>query len=104
MRLLKLTPESERLRRIAKAHAAGEISRGEFRSIRAEVIDGFLAAPERDVGDDTQPRWIASESTTQRFQAVAAPAVGATSDRSVYGIVGVALVLILVAAVLAGAM
>ena len=104
MRLLKLTPESERLRRIAKAHAAGEISRGEFRSIRAEVIDGFVAASQRDVGDDTQPRWIASESTTQRFPRAAAPAVVATSDRSVSSIVGVALLLILAAAVLAGAM
>ena len=104
MRLLKLTPESERLRRIAKAHAAGEISRSEFRSIRSEVIDGFVAASERDVGDATQPRWIASESTTQRFPRVPQPAAVATSDRLVYSVVGVALLLILVAAVLAGAM
>jgi hypothetical protein len=104
MRLLKLTPESERLRRIAKAHAAGEISRREFRSIRSEVIDGFVAASQRDVGDDTQPRWIASESTTQRFQPAAQPAAVAASDRSVYSIVGVAVLLVLVAAILAGAM
>lgn len=104
MRLLKLTPESERLRRIAKAHAAGEISRGEFRRIRSGVIDGFGEASQRDMGDATQPRWIASESTTQRFQPASEPAAVAASDRSVYIIAGVAVLLILVAAVLAGGM
>ncbi len=104
MRLLKLTPESERLRRIAKAHAAGEISRGEFRSIRSGVIDGFGDASRRDYGDATQPRWVASESTTQRFPRTPRPAAVAEPDRSVYAMIGFAVVLILVAAVLAGAM
>jgi hypothetical protein len=104
MSLLKLTPESERLRRIAKAHAAGEISRGEFRSIRSGVIDAFGQASQQDLGEATQPRWFASESTTQRFQPAAEPAVAAEPDRSVYTIVGFAVLLIVVAAVLAGAM
>jgi hypothetical protein len=43
MSLLKLTPESERLRRIAKAHAAGELSQGEYRRIRTGVIETFGA-------------------------------------------------------------
>ena len=104
MSLLKLTPESERLRRIAKAHAAGEISRGEFRNIRSGVIDGFGEASPRDVGDATQPRWLASESTTQRFQPVADRAVAAEPDRSAFTMIGFAVLLILVAVVLAGAM
>jgi hypothetical protein len=104
MSLLRLNPDSERLRRIAKAHAAGEISRAEFRSIRADVIDGFGAASSRDVGDATQPRWFASESTTQRFQPAAERVVVAESDRTVYAMIGFAVLLIVVAAGLAGAM
>ncbi len=104
MSLLKLTPESERLRRIAKAHAAGEISRGEFRRIRSSVIDGFGDPSQGDFGEATQPRWFASESTTQRFQPAAERAVAAEPDRSVYTLVGFAVLLIVVAAVLAGAM
>jgi hypothetical protein len=104
MSLLKLTPESERLRRIAKAHAAGEISRGEFRNIRSGVIDGFGETSARDVGDATQPRWLASESTTQRFQPVADRAVAAEPDRSAFTMIGFAVLLILVAVVLADAM
>ena len=107
MSLLKLTPESERLRRIAKAHAAGEISRGEFRNIRSGVIDGFREASLRDVGDvgdATQPRWFASESTTQRFQPVAERSVAAEPYRSAFTMIGFAVLLILVAVVLADAL
>lgn len=104
MSLLKLTPESERLRRIAKAHAAGEISLREFRSIRSAVIDGHGEAFPRDAGDATQPRWFASESTTQRFHPVAEPAVAAESDRSAFTMIGFAVLLIIVAVVLAGSM
>ena len=47
MTLLRLSPDSERLRRIAKAHAAGELSTPDYRRIRAEVIESFAgAAPE----------------------------------------------------------
>lgn len=41
MSLLKLTPEAERLRRLAKAHAAGEIATPEYRQMRADVILHF---------------------------------------------------------------
>jgi len=54
--LLKLAPESERLRRIARAYAAGEMSDDEYRQIRAGVIDDFDTQG-GDWGEDTQQRW-----------------------------------------------
>ncbi len=51
---MKLSPETVRLRRIAKAHAAGEFSQSEYRAARREVIVNFRAMPLDD--DDTQPR------------------------------------------------
>ena len=50
MSLLKLTPEAERLRRLAKAHAAGEIATPEYRQMRADVILRFA---EDGGGEDT---------------------------------------------------
>lgn len=41
MSLMKLSPESGRLRRIVKAYAAGEISMTAYRDIRAEVVEQF---------------------------------------------------------------
>ncbi len=58
MTLLRLNPDSERLRRIAKAHAAGEISTPDYRRIRAEVIERFGDGAGEDHGDDTEPRWL----------------------------------------------
>ncbi|MCB1685989.1 MAG: ShlB/FhaC/HecB family hemolysin secretion/activation protein [Pseudomonadales bacterium] len=55
MSLMKLAPESVRLRRIAKAHAAGEFSLSDYRLARREVITNFKASVPDD--DDTQPRW-----------------------------------------------
>jgi hypothetical protein len=56
---MKLSPESVRLRRLAKAHAAGELGTAEYRASRREVIDNFAAgvssSPAGD--DDTRPRW-----------------------------------------------
>ncbi len=57
MSLLKLSPESERLRRFARAHAAGEMSTPEYRTARARVIEGFHADATVEPGDDTQRRW-----------------------------------------------
>ena len=70
MTLMKLPPESVRLRRIAKAHAAGEFSLIDYRQARREVISNFKAS---DVGDDdTQPRWQAAgwASRVSRNQAL----------------------------------
>lgn len=58
MTLLRLSPDSERLRRIAKAHAAGELSTPDYRRIRAEVIERFGGDTAPDHGDDTEPRWL----------------------------------------------
>ena len=58
MTLLRLSPDSERLRRIAKAHAAGELSTPDYRRIRAEVIERFRDGAVEDHGDDTEPRWL----------------------------------------------
>ncbi len=58
MTLLRLSPDSERLRRIAKAHAAGELSTPDYRRIRTEVIERFASGEAEEHGDDTQPRWL----------------------------------------------
>ena len=58
MTLLRLSPDSERLRRIAKAHAAGELSTPDYRRIRAEVIAGFTESGLDAPGDETEPRWL----------------------------------------------
>ena len=41
MKLLQLSPEVTRLRRVARACAAGELSRIEYRQARREVIYKF---------------------------------------------------------------
>ena len=59
MTLLRLSPDGERLRRIAKAHAAGELSTPDYRRIRSDVIESFAQDGIGDVsGDDTQQRWF----------------------------------------------
>jgi hemolysin activation/secretion protein len=52
--LMKFSPETVRLRRVAKAYAAGEFSRSEYRATRREVIANFRADASSD--DDTQRR------------------------------------------------
>jgi hypothetical protein len=69
MSLLKLAPDSERLRRIARAYAAGEVEESEYRRIRAEVIDGFV--PDPHLGDDTQQRWSPPEPSAEPADAAA---------------------------------
>ena len=54
MSLMKLAPETVRLRRVAKAYAAGEFSRFEYRAARREVIENFR--PDALSDDDTQRR------------------------------------------------
>ncbi len=56
MSLMRLAPECVRLRRMARAWAAGEMTQAEYRRARRELIDGFpTVAP---VDDDTQPRFL----------------------------------------------
>lgn len=73
MSLMRLPPESVRLRRIAKAHAAGEFSLIDYRQARREVIANFKASQVED--DDTQPRWRSDSEDLSHDTAVAtAPA------------------------------
>lgn len=78
MSLLKLSPDSERLRRFARAHAAGEMSTPEYRQARAQVIANFDVDAANDMGDDTQRRWLPAQApqSVQR-EPVAAPASAA---------------------------
>ena len=71
MSLMKLSPESVRLRRIAKAFAAGEFSQQEYRSARREVIVNFVAVPVGD--DDTQPRETVTQTQPERRSEPDAP-------------------------------
>jgi hemolysin activation/secretion protein len=75
MSLLKLSPEATRLRRIAKACAAGEVSRSEYRQARREVIEKFTSSTEVGV-EDTVPRF-ALDITQRRYElpAESTPAV-----------------------------
>ena len=74
MSFMKLAPETVRLRRIAKAYAAGEFSRFEYRQARREVIETFaetLGGRNRDV-DDTRPRWHDAGPVAEHSQTVVA--------------------------------
>ncbi|MFW6094543.1 MAG: hypothetical protein ACODAC_11270 [Pseudomonadota bacterium] len=73
MTLMKLRPEVVRLRRIARAHAAGEVDEAEYRRARREVIDNFSPPPPD--GELTRPRW--SEAPTLRKDEQAAEMVEA---------------------------
>lgn len=53
MKLMKLAPESQRLRRMVKAFAAGELDRIEYREARRQIVDNFVPFA---ADDDTQPR------------------------------------------------
>ena len=70
MKLLKLAPESQRLRRMAKAFAAGELSRIDYREARRQIIDNFVPYV---ADDDTQPR---GEVTKRNFHAEREPDQG----------------------------
>lgn len=101
MSFMQLSPETVRLRRLAKAHAAGELSTAEYRSSRREVIDNFAAgeplAPEPG-DDDTRPRWqddITLRGGQGRVATVAvegAPDAGGASARRLLWVVTVLLV------------
>jgi hypothetical protein len=56
MSLMKLAPETVRLRRAARALASGEFSLDEYRRARREVIENFAAGQPTD--DDTQRRTV----------------------------------------------
>lgn len=72
MSFMRLAPESVRLRRMAKAYAAGEMSEQEYRSARREIIDSFPAMAPAE--DDTRPRW--SDEPTLRSERLMAGRIG----------------------------
>lgn len=86
MSLMRLAPECVRLRRMAKAHAAGEMSQNAYRDARRAVIDGFSDPLLAD--DDTRRRGeptLRSETSTEPVSAAAAwtsavPAVALPTD------------------------
>ncbi len=61
---MTLCPEANRLRRIARACAAGEISRRDYRRTRRDVIKQLQGEPQ--TGDLTERRGIGEGETTQR--------------------------------------
>ena len=73
MSLLQLSPEAVRLRRIAKACAAGEMSRVEYRQVRREMIDQF-AGPGVPLSEPTLSRYPADMTERRVEQADRLPA------------------------------
>ena len=72
MKLMRLEPEASRLRRIAKAHAAGEMELGDYRDARRRVIEGF----ERSSGTEhapTAPRYEVTEAGFRRVMPADGP-------------------------------
>lgn len=78
MSLMRLSPECVRLRRMARAHAAGELSEAEYRAARREVIDRFAVTGAPPADDDTRPRW--PDEPTLRNGARVAGRLGAVAQ------------------------
>lgn len=68
--LLKLSPEATRLRRLAKAFAAGECSQADYRALRREIIDGYSRPA---TGDDTERRVPRRDQTTRTLATALLP-------------------------------
>ena len=79
MSLLTLSPEATRLRRIAKACSAGELSRLEYREARRRVIDQFEAVNFHG-DEDTVPRF--DLDVTQRRGAMMSEEVDVVSRQN----------------------
>ena len=87
MKYLPFTPEVVRLRRLAKACQAGEMSRVEYRSLRRDVIDGFVDHVDTR-GDDTIPRFVAEVTQRRMYMPMQHPAGKIASKPLVWLIVG----------------
>lgn len=93
MTLLKLAPDSERLRRIARAYAAGEMDEEEYRRIRAEVIDGFMMVDH--TADDTEQRWSPPATVPPPAKPASASLwTGQLTSRGLRWLLGAAVVLV----------
>ena len=90
MGLIKLTPEVQHLRKVARACAAGEISFSDYRELRQQVIANFGGTFDTSLGDDdTQPRWQAEPN------ACASKAPRKSSRRKLYVAITLALLAML---------
>lgn len=92
MTLMKFSPETVRLRRVARAYAAGEFSRSEYRAERREVIANFR--PDSTSDDDTQRR----DSVAEGAEEVSSPRPARQRSRSWLVLAAVAMILLGVAA------
>lgn len=90
MSLLPLSAEVVRLRRVAKACQAGELSRLEYRESRREVIRKFTAG-NNSLNEDTVPRFDLEATLRRGFEAPAMD-TGGKPNRLVWMCVLVALV------------
>ena len=72
MRLASYSPEVSRLRRVAKACAAGELTRTEYREVRRRVL--VTMTGEGDSDEQTRPRFL-EETTVRRAIPLARTAV-----------------------------
>jgi uncharacterized membrane protein YebE (DUF533 family) len=95
MTLLRLSPDGERLRRVAKAHAAGELSTPDYRRIRSDVIEAFADADVDFTGDATQQRWLERAlSRPLDIDPVVPPAASARPTRIRIGMFALAVVVL----------
>ena len=62
MKLMRLSPLSQRLRRVARAHAAGETSIADYRQARRQLLAEVVPLPARKV-DDTHRRGEVADIT-----------------------------------------
>jgi len=68
MKLMRLSPVAQRLRRVAKAHAAGETSLEEYRQVRRQLLAEVVPLPVRKV-DDTHRRSQVADLTERQLTA-----------------------------------
>lgn len=68
MKLMRLSPVSQRLRRMARAHAAGETSQAEYRQARRQLLAEVVPMPARKV-DDTHRRGQVADLTRRSAEA-----------------------------------
>lgn len=54
MKLMRLSPVAQRLRRVAKAHAAGETSLQDYRQARRQLLAEIVPLPVRKVDDTSR--------------------------------------------------
>jgi hypothetical protein len=62
MKLMRLSPVSQRLRRLARANAVGETSQAEYRQARRQLLAEVVPMPARKV-DDTHRRGQVADIT-----------------------------------------